>query len=524
MAKNNLIVGTLILSFSSIFVRMIGFVFRIYLSNSLGAQGMGLYSLIMSLYMLCANVATSGISGGVSKLVAEEMLHNNVANARRILKRSMGLSLIISVTVGAALFLFAEPVALHILHDVRTTLSLRLLAPSLPLMSVASCLRGYFIAARKMLNPATSQVVEQVFKMIFIMSLLGYWLPKGIEYGCALVILGITLGEVVCFAYSALGYLFEKRKAKIAGKATVKGVTRKLLQFAIPVSVGSYVRSGLRLVEDLLIVSGLKAYSGREDVATGTYGIMRGMVMPLLLFPLQLLSSFVITLMPEVSRLNAGGNNQKLGRTTSKILQYTSVIGILIVVVFMTFSYELGIVFYKDAQVGEMLKLLCFLCPFMCIETVSVSILQGLGEQVSSLRYNIIDCVLRVIMVYLLVPKFGVNGFLWMVIASNVYTSLFNLRRLLKITQIPLKFGDWIVKPVLAALAASQGIKLICNLYLFKALPVWQGLLCGSIIIVVIYLLALLGVGSITQADLVWIQQRMRAANKRREVSLEQVV
>lgn len=524
MKRENVLVGALILSVSSIFVRMIGFVFRVYLSNTLGAEGMGVYSLIMSLYMVCANIATSGISGGVSKLVAEEMLRGSVANARRILRRSVSLSLALSVSVGVLLFVFADQVAAHILSDARTALSLRLLAPGLPLMSVSSCLRGYFIAARRVGNPATSQVLEQVFKIIFIMALIGSWMPKGLEYGCALVILGITLGEVLCFGYSLLGYLLEKRRVKAAGRAAIKGVTGKLLGFAIPVSVGSYVRSGLRLVEDLLIVSGLKTYTGQEDAATGTYGMLRGMVMPLLLFPLQLLSSFVIMLMPEVSRLNAAQNSEKLTKSISKILQYTSVMGILIVSVFMTFSYELGVAVYGQGQVGEMLRLLSFLCPLMCIEMVVVSILQGLGEQVSSLRYNVTDCILRVAMVFFLVPRWGVSGFLWMVVVSNLYTALLNLRRLLTLTRVPLEPGEWILRPALAAMAASQCGRALCNLYLFKALPMWQGLAFGIAVVSLFYLLALLGIGSVHLSDFAWIMKRLHLSRKRAEVALEQVV
>ena len=81
MKKENVILGTLILSASSIFVRLIGFVFRIYLSNTLGAEGIGLYSLIMSLYALCATIATSGISTAVSKLVAEQLAWGQPATA-----------------------------------------------------------------------------------------------------------------------------------------------------------------------------------------------------------------------------------------------------------------------------------------------------------------------------------------------------------------------------------------------------------------------------------------------------------
>ncbi len=514
MKKENIVLGTLLLSASSIFVRMIGFVFKVWLSNTMGPEGTGVYSLIMSLYMVCATLATSGISGGVAKLAAKEFATGQVANAKRILSRALMLSLTLSCVVGVLLFVYARQIGVYMLKDVRTVLSLQVLAPSLPFMSVAGCLRGYFIARRKMLNPALSQVVEQLLKMAFIIWIIGKFLPLGIEYGCAVVIAGITLGEVVCFLISWGGYLWEKRQSRPGAKANIRGVTRSLLGFALPVSAGSYVRSGLRLIEDVLILSGLKSFTGRQDVATGTYGILKGMVMPLLIFPLSLLSAFVVTLTPEISRMSGSGDVKKLERTISKVLQFTFIVAIFIVGVLMSFSYQLGMAIYHSEEVGQMLKMLSWLCPFMCVEMVVVSILQGLGEQVSSLRYNVSDCILRVIMVYFLVPKWGVAGFLIMVVISNLYTSVLNLYRLLKITKLPLRLNDWVFKPTLAAAAATQLVQAVCNLYLFQRLPIWLGLCVGIGGIAVVYTLVLFSVGSLAPDDFQWLTRRLRFSQK----------
>lgn len=514
MKRQNIVMGTLILSASSIFVRMLGFVFRIYLSNTMGAQGMGVYTLILSLYGLCATVATSGIAGAVSKLVAEELVRGKPQNGLRILRRAVGISLLISCAVGVVMFVFAEPIGVYILKEPRTVLSLRLLAPGMPLMSVSSSLRGYFIARRKVGNPATGQVVEQFVKMAFIVGLMGYWLPKGLEYGCALVVLGITVGEVVCFLYSLGGFLWERTHERHRAKADIQGVTRKILGFAVPVSVSSYARSALRLLEDVLILSGLKKFSGKEDVATGEYGSIKGMVMPLLTFPLSLLSAFVVTLTPEISRLHTTGNKARLENTISTILRYTSIVGMFVMCVFMSFSGELGEIIYKDAQVGEMLRALSWLCPFMCVEMVTVSILQGLGEQVSSLRYSVTDSVLRIALVYVLIPYSGAKGFMLMVMISNLYTPLLNLYRLLKVTHIRLKLGDWVLKPGLAALVTGQMARLAYNYLLSPHMGMWQATIAGVALAVALFCVILFALGIVSPRDFKWIFSRLRRPGK----------
>ncbi len=510
MKRQNIMFSTLVLSASALFVRLIGFVFRVYLSNTMGAQGMGLYSLVMSVYALSITFATSGISTAVSKLAAEELARGKTGNARRILSGSVAMSLTLSCVVALILYLFADPIAVNILGDARTVLSLKLLAPGLPFLSVCACLRGYFIACRRVAVPASAQVIEQLFKMAFIMTTLSAGLSKGIAEGCALVVLGITLGEGVCLVYTLAGYLIDRRKHPEQQQDFTRGYNLRILRFALPISVSHYIRSILRLWEDILIVSGLAAFGGNHDDATGTYGMLRGMVMPLLIFPLSLLSAFVITLTPEVSRLYALSQRRRLESVIGKILQVTSILGVLIVCLLMSFSYEIGVVVYKDPRVGEMLRSMAFLCPFMCIETVVVSILQGMGEQTHSAVYSVGDCLLRVLMVWLLIPRWGVWGFVWMVVASNLFTSLLNLGRLMKITRISLRINDWVFKPVLAALAASQTWKALCNYSLLGEMALWQSLALGLMVISLVYGLVLLSVGSITRKDIVWILQRFR--------------
>lgn len=512
--KENIILGTIILSASSIFVRMIGFVFRIYLSNAMGAEGIGLYSLIMSLYALCSTVATSGISIAVSKLVAEELARGNRANASRVLKRAVSLSLGISVVVSVIILLGADFIAVHILKDPRTVLSLRTMAPGMPFLSVSSSIRGYFIAERHMGNPASSQVIEQVFKMGFIMLLLPHVLPMGLEYGCALVVLGISIGEAICLGYTLLGYWWERKHTPRIGKPTVQGATRRILSIAVPISASSYVRSALRLVEDILILRGFKLFSGQSDIATGTYGVLKGMVMPLLIFPLSLLSAFVTTLTPEISRLGAQDNPRKLEHAIAMVLRYTSYIGIFIVGIFVIFSHELGVVIYKDPQAGAILKQMAFLVPFMCIEMVVVSILQGLGEQVSSMRYNVSDCFLRIALVYCLIPLQGVQGFLIMVVASNLFTSFLNLRRLLKITRIHLQWREWFFQPALATLAAGQVCRVLMQYFFSGHLALWQSLSIGLMLMTALYLIVLVGIGSLRSEDMDWIRKRLHVPSK----------
>jgi len=515
MNQKNMVTGALVLSFAAIFVRIAGFVFRVYLSNSIGSEGMGVYMLIISMYNFCVTLATSGVSIAVSTLTAEQLSIGKPANARRVLRCAVLLAVILSCTVCTGVIIFAEPIGIYILKDSRTIVSLRILALGIPFLAISSCLRGYFVASRRAGNPAAGQILEQLIKMAFIVCILGYFIPKGIEYACAVVVAGISIGELSCFLFSFWGYVRARKKRKDNSKADISNTTSKIAVIIAPLAVTAYIRSALRLAEEVLILSGLKTFSGNIAEATSTYGMLKGMVMPLLLFPLSLLSSFVITLTPEISRINAVANTRKLESAVSKILGYTFLAGMFVVVVFMSFPAKLGNAIYQNNQVGEMLKSLSFLCPFMCIEMVVVGILNGIGEQASSMRYALADSVLRITMIYFLIPISGMRGFMAMMIASNIFTSVLNLAKLLKITSVPFHLNDWVLKPVLAAAASSQIVAVFMNYGLFGFFSERAELALYILITGIFYFFILLSIGSIRAEDFKWIISRIKSSPKK---------
>lgn len=511
MKKNNIITGALLLSSSIIIVRLLGFIFRIYLSNKLGAEGMGVYSLIMSVYSLCITIGTSGLGLAVSTLVAQHISLGNFANAKKSFNRACFYALILSTVMGTVLFLFSDYIGVTLLKDARTVISLKYLAAGIPFISVTSCLRGYFIAARKTINPATGQIFEQLIKMLFIMLLLGYALPYGIEYSCAVVTLGITIGEIFCFIYSYIGYKRDIKTIKITKKADAKNITRSILKIIVPISLTSYIRSLLRFAEDITIVEGFKKFEPAAGTAMESFGMLRGMAMPLLIFPLSMLGAFISTLSPEITRLSAVKNYKKLDTAISKVIGYTFLMGILIVAVFMSYSRELGMVVYKNAQVGDMLKKLSFLLPFMCLETISVGILQGMNQHIQSMVYSVTDSVLRVLIVYFCIPFLGVDGFIIMVIVSNVYTSVLNFHRLIKVSKIRIRLKTWLLYPIITAISCSQITKAISNRFISNKTGMIGHLLFGITSLSLSYLVLNIIMGSINKQDFKWIWDKFKS-------------
>ena len=197
MKKENLIYSTLILTIASIITRIIGMVFRVYLSNQIGAVGMGLYQMIISVYSFASTFACSGIVVAVSSLVSAHLARHEGKCAKYILHFCVTLSVVLGITAGAVLYFCSDIISSVLLKDMNAAFSLKILAPSMVFMSLSSCYRGYFLAISKVSKPAIAMIVEQLVRMFVITSFMGIWLSKGIKYSCAAAVIGMTIGDLL---------------------------------------------------------------------------------------------------------------------------------------------------------------------------------------------------------------------------------------------------------------------------------------------------------------------------------------
>ena len=221
MGRKQLLVGTAILAGANILTKCMGFFYRIFMSNYIGAEGMGLYQLILPLYTLAWSITAGGFTITVSRLTAREHARGENGSIGRIVKQSASLCLLLSILLSCVLFWGADWIALHILQEPRTALSLRLLAFAIPFMSVGSCLRGFFQGLQQMTVPAFSQILEQLLRIGAIYLLAGIFVPRGLEYACFAAVWGIVLGEAGAFCYTFFHYLHKKRRWKFIRKPAI---------------------------------------------------------------------------------------------------------------------------------------------------------------------------------------------------------------------------------------------------------------------------------------------------------------
>lgn len=510
--KKALLVNTLILTGTSLLLRTVGMSFRVYISNKIGAEGMGLYQLILSVYIMAITLATSGISIAVTKLVAEEKAKGQGASARGILKKSLVLGSTFGLLALIFLFFGADYISVAWLKDERTVLPLKILALSLPFIGISSCLKGYFIAEKKAIKPASSQILEQFTEIFVVVNILNIFLPRGLEHACAGIVIGITASEAVsCFYMIALYFLEKNRKSK-HGALSVKpkNVFKRIFSMSLPVAASSYVRSGLYTVENILIPSGFEKSGTSKEASLAEFGMLKSMVLPLLVFPSALLSAFSTLLIPELSEANALNQKSRVNYIVSRVLQMTLLMSILVSGVFIAFSGELGMAVYHSEKTGVMLRVLAPLVPLIYLDMVVDGMMNGLNQQMSSLKYNIIDSLTRIVMFYYLIPLKGVAGFIIVLFSSNILNSFLSINRLLKVTMLKINFLSLILMPALSATASGFIATIILSVTKLKRLSVGVEVTIGIILMTVLYLIFLLLLECINKEDIGWLKEHLK--------------
>lgn len=220
--------------------------------------------------------------------------------------------------------------------------------------------------------------------------------------------------------------------------------------------MSAYVRSGLLTVEHILIPIGLRKFGALGDDALASYGIIHGMVMPVILFPAAFLSAFSGLIIPELSEFHVKGNKTAINSAVRRVFQITMLFAIGVSGIFICFSKELGFALYQNEEAGRYIRVIAALIPVMYLDTMVDSMLKGLDQQVASMRYNIMDVSLCVIMVYTLLPIGGIWAYVAIIFISELFNASLSIGCLLSVTGVQVKFCRWALQPIFCILGATS--------------------------------------------------------------------
>lgn len=435
LAGRPLIMGTFILTATGLVTRTIGFFYRIYLSRLFGEEGMGIYQLITPVLSLSFSLCAAAYQTAISKFVAE-CTANRKNSPFRPLASGLCIALPLSLLCCFAVYTGAGFISARLLLEPRTESLLRILAFSIPLSSVHSCINGYFYGIKKTGPAAAAQLLEQLARVGCVYAVSARLMASEKAPSINVAVLGLTAGELVSMLVSltAIWHALNQAKTAKAGSeplppthAHPSGNIGAILSMALPLTLNRIVLNLLQSVESVSIPARLRLYGYDNSTALSVYGVLTGMAMPLIFFPNALTNSVSVLLLPLISENYAVGNMQAVKSAVLRTVKFCFILGFICMSGFFLTGGWIGSSFFDSPLAGHFIVTLSFLCPFLYLDATLSSILQGLGKAGTIFVMNVLALLIRLGFVFLAIPLCGITGYLWGILVSQIVLSLLYL-------------------------------------------------------------------------------------------------
>jgi stage V sporulation protein B len=432
IGRSNILRGTLILTLAGFITRVIGFLYKIFLSKVMGAEWLGIYQLVFPVYGIAFTIYATGIQTSISRLVAAEIGRKNHKNIGRILRLGLLLSVSTALVLSVLLFRFSDSVALRFLLEPRSASSLRILAVVFPFCGITSCINGYYYGLKKAGIPASTQLLEQMVRVI-VVYISAYTVGKGdFKVICEMAVLGLVIGEIASGIYNFLSLFITKSPKTMlypepnpnAGLLKRKDIINSILHLSIPLSTNRLLINILHSIEAILIPAMLRRSGLSTGEALSTYGTLVGMSIPFIMFPTALINSLAVLLLPTVSEAQAMDNKDMIGKTTSTSIKYSLIIGVFSTGVFLLFGKYLGVSIFNSDEAGNYLIILAWLCPLIYLPTTLGSIINGLGKAHITFINSILGTVAKILIIILMIPHKGINGYLTALLVGQLIITI----------------------------------------------------------------------------------------------------
>ena len=448
--KKQFIKNVLILTAVSLLMRAVSFSFNVYIANKIGASGMGLFALIMSVYNFGVTFAASGINLASTKVIAEEMAKGKSKSAA---VRKCILYALFFGSMAFALIFFAAPFfGGTIVGDERIILPLKILSISLPCVAVSFALGGYFTATGKVWKNSVVQVTEQIVKIVSAVILLSVCDCSNAQNACVSLVAGGTVSEIISFIILYIVYRVDIRKERAQASPDLK---RRVLRYGLPVATSAYLRSALTTTEHTLIPKMLEKFSGIKETAIAAYGVVHGMVMPMIFLPSGVVSSVATLLIPEITMLNKLNQYKKIDNIIERTLSLTLTFSVGAAGIMYFFAEEIGMLFYNSREAVYFLKMIAPVVAIMYADGVVDAVLKGLNQEIYAMRYDIVLSAVSIILISTLIPVKGVEGYIVIIYISEMMNAYLSINRLMEVSDFNIKPLRWTAIPALAVLTAS---------------------------------------------------------------------
>ncbi|MCD7904743.1 MAG: polysaccharide biosynthesis protein [Clostridiales bacterium] len=470
-----------ILAAASMIVRLLGFAYRVPLTNMIGDEGNGIYAAGYYIYTFFLILSSSGLPAAISKMISEKAAVGEYKNANKIFRVSLFVAGTLGLIGTAVMFFGAEWLA-ELIGSPRSVYTLVSLAPTIFICAIMSVYRGWFQGLNTTVPTAVSQVVEQIFNAFFSIFLAWLLIGYGIEWGAAGGTMGTGIGAfagliaIVIFSLVAKKYYKEMFSEDKGGYAVeeARKIAARLFKTTVPIITGTAIFSMTNIIDMKMVMSRLAASGAfTSQQADILYGQLTGKYVTLTTLPVSISTALATAVLPNIAASVVMRDKKAVKAKVNTSLRLTMTISIPAAIGMGALANQiLNLLFPSYPEGGELLAIGAISIIFLALYQIETGILQGMGHVYRPALNALIGAAIKIPLNYVLIviPEINVKGAVISTIGCYVAASLLNMYALKKAADIKYDFVSIIIKPLIASLVMGVGCLSLYKL-MYKALP-----------------------------------------------------
>lgn len=467
MGKDNFYKNSLVLTLSNSTTGILKFVFSIILSKELGAEGLGLYSLIMPIYDLFCCLVCGGLTAAISKETSVFWYKKEYKNLTKTVRTTLIFDFFWSLIIAIIVFFIAPFFSSIIIKDSRTLFSIRVICPALIFVALSSIIKGFFYGISKVNIPAYIDISEKAIRIAVVVGIINLFSLTQIEKTVSVVYIALTLGELVSFLllytfYKLVKGNFHNKPEKVENSPQL---LFNVLFVSVPLCINGFLSSILYTASALIVPRRLVSIGIEHSTALALIGKFSGMALSIIFFPLIVVSSISIVLIPDISQNVSKKDSYALQKRITDVIKISFLLGISTLVICFSIPDSLGQLFYNRLDLGLFIKIAALSSPFTYVSVTTFSILNGLGKQGILLRNSLIISVEEVILLYILtgIPSINILGYGISLIITSLTAVILNIYEIYKHIYISFSLLSF-VKDVLVSVLLYYLIIILNNI------------------------------------------------------------
>ena len=413
-----------IITFFSILTRLFGFVFRIFLSRTIGAEALGMYQVVLSVFMVFLTIVSSGFTLIISRMTASYRVKSDKKAIASLVSSCIIVGLAVSILLCLFVLLFRN-VFSHIFTDKNCINILIILLPSLVFSALYSVFRGAMWGQDNYFGLCVSELVEQISKILICVLILGSSM-SAIESAMG-VAWSFTFSCLISAVFVAVLYFIYGGKLAKPTK-----IYKNVVKQSAPITGVRVLGSFAQPLIALILPARLIAAGYTSSQAMSIYGVALGMTFPLLYLPSTIIGSLATALVPDISMAMAKNDKEHIQKRVQTSVNFTTIISFLIAPIFVAVGDKIGLFLYNDALSGSLLQFSAWLMVPMGLTNISSAVLNSLGYEVKSFVNYVVGGVFMFLSILILPKYIGVNSLIVGMGISTVVTSLLNFAMLRK--------------------------------------------------------------------------------------------